>query len=279
MTDLDAILATVLDRPEDDTARLVYADALEDTGEPANCARAEFIRVQIEWSQLARKQDEFLMADISSFDHDRATVNRRQKELLNRSHQLFANSGPPWWNHLPGKWRATVGADSIETADGIKYFIRRGFIHTVRGPLAALRGGEECPHCDRGVQWRSMPPDSCVCESCGGDPALRKPGTGRTPGVLADLVRREPVERVEVVDREPYRESDKLHIWYDGLEYSEVNIHRESNIPREIYVHLENYAAERVASFGKEYRTEQLARAALSRALLLEAKQKAAVPA
>jgi uncharacterized protein (TIGR02996 family) len=45
----DAFLAAIADRPDDDLPRLVYADYLEETGQPE---RAEFIRVQIETAKL-----------------------------------------------------------------------------------------------------------------------------------------------------------------------------------------------------------------------------------
>jgi uncharacterized protein (TIGR02996 family) len=48
MTDRAALLSAILVNPDDDIARLVYADALEETAEPAAVARARFIRLQIE---------------------------------------------------------------------------------------------------------------------------------------------------------------------------------------------------------------------------------------
>ena len=39
----DAFLAAIVDRPDDDLPRLVYADYLDETGD---AERAEFIRVQ-----------------------------------------------------------------------------------------------------------------------------------------------------------------------------------------------------------------------------------------
>src|SRR5262249_10801808 len=54
MTQGEAILQGVLDNPDDDTPRLVYADWLDDHGDPD---RAEFIRVQIELARLAPGQD------------------------------------------------------------------------------------------------------------------------------------------------------------------------------------------------------------------------------
>lgn len=50
MTDEQALLAAIWDRPHDDLPRLVYADWLDDTGRDP--ARAEFIRVQCEQATL-----------------------------------------------------------------------------------------------------------------------------------------------------------------------------------------------------------------------------------
>src|SRR5690349_2258850 len=44
MTDLDALHRAVLDHPDDDTPRLIYADALEDAGD---AERAAFVRGQV----------------------------------------------------------------------------------------------------------------------------------------------------------------------------------------------------------------------------------------
>jgi uncharacterized protein (TIGR02996 family) len=46
MTDESAFIAAVRDSPEDDGPRLVYADWLDEQGDPELAARAEFIRVQ-----------------------------------------------------------------------------------------------------------------------------------------------------------------------------------------------------------------------------------------
>lgn len=49
MSDRSAFITAICADPDDDTARLVYADYLEENGEPA---RAEFIRVQCELAKL-----------------------------------------------------------------------------------------------------------------------------------------------------------------------------------------------------------------------------------
>ena len=68
MTEDAAFLNAILERPDDDLPRLVYADYLEETGD---AGRAEFIRVQIELAQLDEDDDRF------------AILTRREAELLN----------------------------------------------------------------------------------------------------------------------------------------------------------------------------------------------------
>src|SRR5262245_41972442 len=67
----EGLLRDVLDHPDDDGVRLIYADWLEDNGEPD---RAEFIRLQIE---LARMDGEAPR---------RPTLVARERALL-RAHQ------------------------------------------------------------------------------------------------------------------------------------------------------------------------------------------------
>jgi uncharacterized protein (TIGR02996 family) len=52
MPDDPAFVRTIAANPDDDAPRLVYADVLDESGEPAKMARAEFIRVQIEKARL-----------------------------------------------------------------------------------------------------------------------------------------------------------------------------------------------------------------------------------
>ena len=54
MTDAEALTAAILSAPDDDLPRLVFADYLDETGDPAQAVRAEFIRIQCE---LARPDD------------------------------------------------------------------------------------------------------------------------------------------------------------------------------------------------------------------------------
>ncbi len=49
MNQADAFLQAISEKPDDDTPRLVYADWLDEHGDPA---RAEFIRVQCQLARL-----------------------------------------------------------------------------------------------------------------------------------------------------------------------------------------------------------------------------------
>jgi uncharacterized protein (TIGR02996 family) len=86
MTDRVTFLAAIRDEPDQDVHRLVYADWLEDNGDPS---RAEFIRVQVE---LAR-----------------GTASReRQRELLGRERVLRREHQASWLLPLRGAWRAAI---------------------------------------------------------------------------------------------------------------------------------------------------------------------------
>src|SRR5687767_8653404 len=66
----DGFLADIIEHPEDDTPRLVFADWLEDQGEPAGLDLAEFIRLQITLEE-PRDEGPALWA-----------MRQREKELL-----------------------------------------------------------------------------------------------------------------------------------------------------------------------------------------------------
>src|SRR5262249_7623350 len=52
MSDEKALLGAIWAEPHEDMPRLVYADWLQETGEPPGVARAEFIRLQCEHARL-----------------------------------------------------------------------------------------------------------------------------------------------------------------------------------------------------------------------------------
>lgn len=135
-----ALLQAVLDCPEDDAARLVYADFLEESGKDPE--RAEMIRVQI---ALADSPPIWIPPEDVAFrrgpggahilyechNHD-APKRRREEELLTAHGERWAGPaapyvGPPW--HWPGRFT-------------------RGFVSMVTLPLDAwLRDGPTIVRC------------------------------------------------------------------------------------------------------------------------------------
>src|SRR5437763_4914099 len=81
MPEESAFLRTIVERPDDDAPRLVYADWLEEHG---NTPRAEFIRVQIE------------LANLPAESPRRGPLAVRERELLVRYQRK--------WIAPLGKW-------------------------------------------------------------------------------------------------------------------------------------------------------------------------------
>lgn len=81
MTDRDALLRAIIEAPDDDAPRLIYADWLDENGDPA---RAEFIRVQCDMHGMPNPDD-------------------RWNQLLRRSKALLRTNAKRWLKELPGK--------------------------------------------------------------------------------------------------------------------------------------------------------------------------------
>jgi uncharacterized protein (TIGR02996 family) len=126
LAEQEAFLRAIFDAPDDDTPRLVYADFLEEHGEPE---RAEFIRVQCELArlpavaestaradQLIRRQDELLASDrpglrrldlferdqhryVRGFQQNRTTIHLRPDELSDpqRFRRRAVEEDPHWF--------------------------------------------------------------------------------------------------------------------------------------------------------------------------------------
>ena len=75
---LDALHRAVIANPPDRTVRLVYADALDETGDPVHIARAEFIRTQLE---------------LQTATHDAYRLG----VLTYRASELFETNWLAWW--------------------------------------------------------------------------------------------------------------------------------------------------------------------------------------
>jgi uncharacterized protein (TIGR02996 family) len=81
MASEEAFLAAIKDEPDEDAHRLVFADWLDEYGQPE---RAEFLRLQVE---QARIEDEFLTED---------RIEPRETELELRTQALARKHGKAW---------------------------------------------------------------------------------------------------------------------------------------------------------------------------------------
>lgn len=87
MTDRDALLRSILEHPQEDLPRLVYADWLDEAGE---AERAEFLRCQVELARnpqckfLQLGQDKACIDSARPYDISCETceLRRRERELL-----------------------------------------------------------------------------------------------------------------------------------------------------------------------------------------------------
>ncbi len=163
MTDMrESFLADIVEHPGDDAPRLIYADWLEDHGDPQ---RAEFIRVQVELEPL-RSHGHGSNNPAGAYCH----VCFRAAQLERREAELLDANAHDWLFELPPGMRPLL-------PDAIRDTFRRGFVSRVRCTLS---------------QW------------CGYDDNQSGAGSVmRVPGHGPALVRRLPLERVEISDRRP----------------------------------------------------------------------------
>jgi len=199
--DYQQFLARIREQPADDVVRLVFADWLEERG---HGERAEFVRVLCHAAKCSpcRSCSQWSRRDCHDPDcvfglHDRALTI-----LLD-------------CNFTPTKGLCQyIGSGRSRDSDGV--FWERGFVCCVRGPLASLHVGEcgaACPEtgnrCDGGRTIAPNPAFTRECKACR--------GTGRTPGILAELIRREPIgcDGIEVTDREPYPTPSGYWRWFE----------------------------------------------------------------
>src|ERR1051325_2765416 len=87
----EAFMKAIIDQPDDDAVRLVYADWLDENGQPE---RAEFIRVQIELSRISEDDP-------------------RYWDLKTREEDLLIDRGDSWVRELPEGMRGAHGSDVL----------------------------------------------------------------------------------------------------------------------------------------------------------------------
>jgi uncharacterized protein (TIGR02996 family) len=115
MTDRAALIAAVLANPDDDLPRLIFADWLDEHGEPD---RGEFIRVQVELSKWQAEHPD-------CFDEPLPACSRCRRilALRSRERELFR-----------GEWDEELGA--FASTENPATVWRRGFVASVALPAA-----------------------------------------------------------------------------------------------------------------------------------------------
>lgn len=259
------LLRAILEKPEDDAPRLIYADWLEEDGQPE---RAEFIRVQCE---LARCPSE-IRAD-RRWNDLRYMVQKPWDALRRRERELWMQRR---WSHLPSNLQPSfsVHIEQIlphELRGATIAIVRRGFVASVRCTTAAFVGGA-CERC-RGSGRMEKNGSDYRCGDCH--------GSGRVEGIAAELFARQPVTSVTLTDREPEERSHNPLPW---LWYHEdvLRAHPAANRDRErmfIPDAIFNLLDEDRNQFGAIcFPTRDAALAALSRACCQYGRQLADLP-
>jgi uncharacterized protein (TIGR02996 family) len=126
----ETFLTTLAAEPSDDVTRLVYADWLEERGDPASAAKAEFLRVTVRLAEDTRKAG--------------------KKKLRKRLQQLAAE--------LDTGWLAVVSHLPIENCHGKRTEFQRRPLRQVRFDFLCGRRWEDLsPTKDRTVR---------ACDTC-----------------------------------------------------------------------------------------------------------------
>jgi uncharacterized protein (TIGR02996 family) len=276
MTTLDALLSAIIAAPDDDAPRLVLADVLEERGQ---VERASFIRLQIKMARcrMCHRKDGTERKDSYAEHCGRCVPGRR------RERELFAAHSRDWF-HVDGPTGFAVAIDQLHRGPdpATLGIVRRGFIAEVRLPLATLIGGP-CGNCE-GTGELIDP--AGPCPDCGGQFESREdesdkgwsPGTGRTPGLVADLGRL-PIEAVRITDREPVIEYETPIGWVrDDRHVDDVSRLRADLIPADLYDCLADGSDQYDSVTWKRYPSAAAAHAALSAATIKLIRQRAGLP-
>ncbi len=110
MTHDDAFLRAIIERPDDDAPRLIYADYLDERDDPT---RAEFIRLQCELAPLPEEAPR------------RVALEARERDLLTLYHKPWA--GPlvglahDWWFRRGFVEGITIGGNGFVTYAGFLF--------------------------------------------------------------------------------------------------------------------------------------------------------------
>jgi uncharacterized protein (TIGR02996 family) len=220
----EGFIRDIIEHTDDDTPRLIYADWLDDHGEPE---RAEFIRVQCELARLkkvgmAHYCEPKCWTRCKPLRDDQEShcegLRRREREFLGVTgywaqwlHQAFDHlayevgvSGR-YDNH----YHVSLYSKGKEEQGDFYCSFRRGFVAEVTLSCAAWVG-RACSRCGGNGFYTSMGPDTFTrrCENCD--------GTGRMDAHGPALLKAAPLEWVDLTDKRPFQSTIIEHsvCWY-----------------------------------------------------------------
>lgn len=162
MTDLDALYRAICAQPDEDTPRLAYADALEESGD---ADRAEFIRIQVERERCG---DALYGADVTS-----RLLNLHAAAWSRLPCPGCAGKGhtkPETWSYVAHWDHCTVCNVTGDLFTGRPVTFRRGFVDSVECTLAEL-GGERRVVCKKCYGEGDV---RFTCEGCDGSGYTRE---------------------------------------------------------------------------------------------------------
>lgn len=238
---LDNLLAAVRSDPGNVAARLVYADALEESGDTLGGLMQRIIaEPDDDGPRLACADELERGAGVSDGRREFAEFIRAQCELAARDDERCGcrecrpsgqhNNGPcrsplkPLRARERELWPAVRGRFSVDgchfvlpssafvvgesLTDTPIIIVRRGFPALVRCTLAEWMGGERCQRCYGSGEFEKHE-HSYRCGRCH--------GSGRTHGIGPRLAQAWPVERVEVTDAVIHRSGGNDTYYVGGL--------------------------------------------------------------
>jgi uncharacterized protein (TIGR02996 family) len=157
MSDERALLAAIWEHPHEDTPRLMYADWLEENGQPE---RGEFIRVQCELAQLDEWDEE-----------KRPTLEKREKKLWKRFEKAWraklrgALRGAPFHRGFIAPKERRASAERFCALEASDFAAAPTWDYTIDGPTAGLAELARCANLRRLTRlkfWLSVTPEEAA---------------------------------------------------------------------------------------------------------------------
>jgi uncharacterized protein (TIGR02996 family) len=137
-------LSDIIEHPDDDAPRLIYADWLDERGGPEEQARAEFIRVQIELARLGADNVGWQVLQAHIMTHGKRPVSApgdpHVAALCQRERELWLENGFEWRKELlaAGFEEVRRGFAREVYADA-GWFVKSGAVLWRQAPVVSVR--------------------------------------------------------------------------------------------------------------------------------------------